>query len=70
MTPDDMAPAKCPRCGRPARFRYTSPEAAARQLPLCWRNCLDPEEAEELAAAPSPSVPDIVPARKRGHDNA
>jgi hypothetical protein len=32
----DCAPSTCPRCGRPAHFRYANADEAARQSPLCW----------------------------------
>lgn len=36
QTSRELAPAKCPRCGRDAWFYYTTQAEAAKQTPLCW----------------------------------
>lgn len=44
----DLAPSHCPRCGRPAHFRYTSAEEAAKQSSFCWGEST--AECDRLAA--------------------
>lgn len=49
----DLAPKRCPACGRRAHFRYTNAAESAKKSPLCWgeseRDCpgyVKPEKEE------------------------
>lgn len=73
----DLAPKFCPRCQRPAHFRYTSPDEARRQTPLCWgeteddcpgwRDSRDRRQAKVFAWAKAAfSVEQATSLRQRG----